>query len=94
MGTGCARGFLAAFDTVWATRQWALKRADMYPTGKIELWIADSACSNALVKPDKGSQNASLFVYDKLRFYFISALSGVITFTHLTIELQQLFIYE
>ncbi|XP_076811429.1 protein-methionine sulfoxide oxidase mical3b-like isoform X1 [Clavelina lepadiformis] len=23
MGTGCARGFLAAFDTVWMTKQWA-----------------------------------------------------------------------
>ncbi|XP_051778697.1 F-actin-monooxygenase MICAL2-like isoform X3 [Erpetoichthys calabaricus] len=29
MGTGCARGFLAAFDTVWMVRSWALGRAPL-----------------------------------------------------------------
>lgn len=26
MGTGCARGFLAAFDTAWMVRSWAQGR--------------------------------------------------------------------
>ncbi|XP_041073998.1 F-actin-monooxygenase MICAL2-like isoform X13 [Polyodon spathula] len=29
MGTGCARGFLAAFDTVWMVRSWAQGRAPL-----------------------------------------------------------------
>lgn len=33
MGTGCARGFLAGFDTVWATRQWSLKNMDFSNAG-------------------------------------------------------------
>ena len=37
MGTGCARGFLAAFDLVWMTRRWCLLRQALnnnHPGGK------------------------------------------------------------
>jgi len=54
MGTGCARGFLAAFDTAWMVKQWALKRADLEPSGEISaiIWaIIHLKTSNSAFSP-------------------------------------------